>query len=64
VYRLQSVGETESEAVKYQAEEPYIATAPVCSRGTKGCVQWHAERVERLRITSSADHEVIENKYP
>jgi len=64
VCRLQSVGETESEAFKYQTAATNIATAPGCSRGRKGYVQGHAEGIERLRITSSADREVIKNKYP
>jgi len=55
VYRLQSVGETENEAVKYHAEAPKIATESRCSRGRKGCVQWHAERVDWRSITSPAD---------
>jgi len=57
VYRLQSVGQTQSEAVKYQTEAPNITTASGCSRGTKGCVQWHAERVDWRSITSPADLE-------
>ena len=62
VYRLQSVRETQSEAVSYQAEAPNIATGLKYSRGSKGDVQSHAERVDRMRITSSADPEVIKKE--
>jgi hypothetical protein len=65
VYRLQSVGEIQSEAVTHQAEARNTAAAHGCSRGRKGTslylsgnVQAHAERVERMRVTSSADPRV------
>jgi hypothetical protein len=71
VYRLQSTGETQSEAVTHQAEARNTTAAHGCSRGRTGTslylsgnVQAHAERVEQMHITSSADPRVIKNNYP